>query len=369
MKLETGALGRVTGARLLFGGLILAAVARLWIMPLGSSLGLDEFGTWWVTNGRFDEILARARLFPQSVLYAAVLWLTRALAGPGEIALRLPSLLAAAAGGVLALSAGPRALRSRDRDPVGRRSSSDFARSASRRPTRGPTRLPSWRRWAPCGCWCAGSRRAGAGTRSPTWSSPARPSISSISSPRCSSFTRPTRSAGGGGGAGARPWQLLAAAAGIGLLVAPAGMLARDIGRDRAVHAFEAMPGAKALLLALVPTGVLAALLGERPRLPGLWRGVSETSLSGPEGSPSRDPLWLLALWVVVPPVLLFLIVPRHGHVDVRAAVHDVHPSGPGAAAGLVRPAGRACRRGSRGRRRLPARPDRRPGSEGGAHQ
>ena len=60
-----------------------------------SSLWLDEFGTWWATDGRFGEVLARSRLFPQSVAYGAIVWLTRSLAGAGEAALRAPSLIAA----------------------------------------------------------------------------------------------------------------------------------------------------------------------------------------------------------------------------------------------------------------------------------
>ena len=80
---------------LLCAALAAGLVARLWIAPMRSSLWLDEFGTWWVTNGRFAEILPRVRIFPQSLLYAVVIWLTRAAAGTSELALRAPSLLAA----------------------------------------------------------------------------------------------------------------------------------------------------------------------------------------------------------------------------------------------------------------------------------
>jgi hypothetical protein len=79
---------------ILCGALGAAVVTRLWIAPLSSSLWLDELGTWWVTHGRFTDILPRARLFPQSLPYAAIVWLTRAVAGAGEAALRMPSIVA-----------------------------------------------------------------------------------------------------------------------------------------------------------------------------------------------------------------------------------------------------------------------------------
>ena len=82
-------------AAFVLGGVALAALVRLWIVPLRFSLSLDEFGTWWASDGGLGEILSRARLFPQSVPYVAIVWLERALGGSGEISLRLPSLLAA----------------------------------------------------------------------------------------------------------------------------------------------------------------------------------------------------------------------------------------------------------------------------------
>lgn len=69
-------------------------VLRLWVMPLPSSLWLDEFGTVWVTDGGLGGVAARARLFPQSLPYAALVAVVRAAAGSSEIVLRLPSLVA-----------------------------------------------------------------------------------------------------------------------------------------------------------------------------------------------------------------------------------------------------------------------------------
>ncbi len=316
MKLEAGALGRGTGAGLLLGGLIVAALVRLWIAPLGSSLGLDEFGTWWVTNGSFDEILARARLFPQSVPYAAVVWLARALGGAGEVVLRLPSLLAAGAAAYWLYRLG-RELFDRE---TGLLSAAVFV---------------GFREV----CFAAGDARPYAlavlATVGALWmlvrwleTSRGRDAVGYVILACAAVYfqylfatmfvvhaayaMRRWRR-----GAGVRPWQLLAAVAGIGLLTAPAGMLAREIGRDRALHAFEAMPGAKALVLALVPTGALAALLGSALVWRALGLALPKRALAVP-AAPARnqgtapvplgDALWLLALSAVVPPVLLFLI-------------------------------------------------------------
>jgi mannosyltransferase len=63
-------------------------------MPMGSSLWLDEFGTTWVTSGAFSEIVAKARLFPQSIPYSVLTRLARAVSGSSEVSLRWPSLVA-----------------------------------------------------------------------------------------------------------------------------------------------------------------------------------------------------------------------------------------------------------------------------------
>ena len=82
-----------------------AVVVRLWGMPLWSSLWLDEFGTTWITSSPLSEIVAKARLFPQSIPYAALIRLTRSVTGSSEASLRWPSLVAMllAAGAVLCL--------------------------------------------------------------------------------------------------------------------------------------------------------------------------------------------------------------------------------------------------------------------------
>jgi len=78
--------------RLLWGvaGLMIAA---LWIRPLPSSLWIDEMGTWWVVkDGIRDAVHRSFDVQGESPLYYLVAWVTRALVGPHEWALRMPSL-------------------------------------------------------------------------------------------------------------------------------------------------------------------------------------------------------------------------------------------------------------------------------------
>src|SRR5579883_2444594 len=78
----------------LLGALLAACVFRLWIMPLPSSLWVDEIGTAFVvTHGAQDPSLAVAPQVAASVYYALPRAATR-LFGPSEVAYRLPSVLA-----------------------------------------------------------------------------------------------------------------------------------------------------------------------------------------------------------------------------------------------------------------------------------
>ncbi len=73
--------------------LLVLMVARLWLMPLGSSFWVDETATVFVVeHGVSDPSLAAAPQVPYGLYY----WLpraARALFGPSEIAYRLPSVL------------------------------------------------------------------------------------------------------------------------------------------------------------------------------------------------------------------------------------------------------------------------------------
>jgi len=81
-------------ARLVLPLLILSILA-LWILPMGSSFGLDESGNWWVLKDGFREMVERAAVWPggQSVLFNLIAMGTRAVAGDSDFALRLPAVV------------------------------------------------------------------------------------------------------------------------------------------------------------------------------------------------------------------------------------------------------------------------------------
>ncbi len=79
-----------------------ALVWALWLVPLSSSLWLDELGTWWVVKDGLGDTVHRALTFHgQSPLYYVIVWIARHVGGNSEVVLRLPSLLAAAASAFL----------------------------------------------------------------------------------------------------------------------------------------------------------------------------------------------------------------------------------------------------------------------------
>ena len=305
---ESGARGQGTGVRLLLGGLVAAVIVRLWILPLTSSLSLDELGTAWASGAGFGEILARARLFPQSVPYVTIVWLARAVGGSSELVLRLPSLAAAALATYWLYRLG-RDLFDRE---TGLYAAGIFVA-------------------IPAICFAAGDARPYAfgvvATTGALWmlvrwmergkAADALAYALLVSAAVYFQFLfaamlpvhawyaiRRSRRNNAVG-----PAQLLGVAAGVGVLTAPACWLAREVGRDRALHAFETMPGAAALVRMLVPTGVLAAVIASflvwwtfatargRRRVPVWTKPPAES-----------DALWLLALSAVVPVVLLFTL-------------------------------------------------------------
>ena len=74
----------------------------LWLVPLFSSLWLDELGTYWVVKDGLGDTVHRALTFHgQSPLYYSIVWAARSLGGNSEAVLRLPSLIATAASLVL----------------------------------------------------------------------------------------------------------------------------------------------------------------------------------------------------------------------------------------------------------------------------
>ena len=277
-------------------------------------------------------ILARARLFPQSVPYVAIVWLARAAGGSSELVLRLPSLVAAGPGRVRALPPGPGALRPRDRPSTRRGSSSRIPAICFAAGDARPYAFGVLATTGRSGCWCAGWSAAGRRMPSPTRCSFRPRFTSSSSSRRCCRSTPGMRSAAG---AGAAPLGSRAAGlrgCGVAALTAPACWLAREVGRDRALHAFEAMPGAARARAHAGAHG------GRWPRSSRAFScgGRSRPRAGGAEVTvwtrPPREPdaLWLLVLSAGRPraPSLRSVVGPS-GRVRVRPALHAVARSRP----------------------------------------
>lgn len=87
---------------------LLYAVVRGWLMPLSSSFYLDETGSVYLVSGTWSQVLERMSITIQSPLYISFLWLWSRVAGFSEVALRLPSVLAALASGYLLYRLGTR---------------------------------------------------------------------------------------------------------------------------------------------------------------------------------------------------------------------------------------------------------------------
>ncbi len=86
-------------------------VLKLWLLPLSSSFWVDETGTFWTVKDGIGEAISRCYLWPsQSPLYSGIAWAALQLGGPPEIALRLPSTLAALASIVIVYRLGLRLL-------------------------------------------------------------------------------------------------------------------------------------------------------------------------------------------------------------------------------------------------------------------
>ena len=76
-------------------GLASLAALRLWILPLRSSLWLDETVTYWSVCKGLRTAIARSQFPPgQQFVYTMIAALAIRIGGPSEVALRLPSLIA-----------------------------------------------------------------------------------------------------------------------------------------------------------------------------------------------------------------------------------------------------------------------------------
>jgi len=79
----------------LCSGVALGVILRSW--QVSESLWLDELHTSWTVGGSLSEVSERAAIGNQSPLYFWIAWFFARLPVPGEIALRLPSMLAGCA--------------------------------------------------------------------------------------------------------------------------------------------------------------------------------------------------------------------------------------------------------------------------------
>ena len=76
---------------------LILTIVLLWFVPMGTSLGLDESGNWWVIKDGFQAMLQRARVWPggQSVLFNSLVMAARSIGGHSDFVMRIPTVLAA----------------------------------------------------------------------------------------------------------------------------------------------------------------------------------------------------------------------------------------------------------------------------------
>jgi 4-amino-4-deoxy-L-arabinose transferase-like glycosyltransferase len=95
-------------ARIIWAVIVVLTLA-VCIRPMGSSLWLDELGTWWVVKDGVRDVISRSwEIQGQSPFYYLIAWATRDIAGTREWALRLPSLFFGAATAMLVYRLGRR---------------------------------------------------------------------------------------------------------------------------------------------------------------------------------------------------------------------------------------------------------------------
>ena len=89
--------------------LIAACAALLWVLPMHSSLWLDETGTFWIAKDRISDTIERAWFWSgQSPFYYLIAWLAVRVGGTSEIILRTPSLVCMAGATAILVFAGAR---------------------------------------------------------------------------------------------------------------------------------------------------------------------------------------------------------------------------------------------------------------------
>ena len=96
------------------GGVILVLAAVCWVPHLPDSLWLDETLTFWVVRDGLAETLERTVQYQPQPAYYVFIWFWTQLAGVSEVALRIPSLLAALAACVALAKLGASLTRDRE---------------------------------------------------------------------------------------------------------------------------------------------------------------------------------------------------------------------------------------------------------------
>ena len=80
-------------SRFLWPPLILSIVL-LWVVPMSTSLGMDESGNWWVIKDGFQTMLRRSLVWPTGVFYNLLAMAARSIGGDSDVVMRMPALLA-----------------------------------------------------------------------------------------------------------------------------------------------------------------------------------------------------------------------------------------------------------------------------------
>jgi hypothetical protein len=270
-----------------------------------SSLWLDESGTWWVTNGRFGEIVERARLLPESIPYAAVVWATRHVLGAGEVALRLPSLAAA----LLCVWAIHRLGRELFDRETGLLAAGLFVALPPIVQAAHEARryafvvlavvVAAWMlaRWA----------RTGRGKDAAGYASAATAIVylhylfATVLPAHAAWLALVARRRE----ARPRGAQVVGVIAAIAIFTVPAAVLIVELGRSGSLHAFREVAGMTEVVEAFLPARIVA------PPLLCILVVLAVTRMAGTSrfvwraGPEEKDALWLLTLWLVVPIALL----------------------------------------------------------------
>ncbi len=286
----------------LLGGAAALVVLRLWVMPLFSSLWLDEFGTVWVTGGGLREVAERADLFPQSLPYAGLVAVARPVLGSSEAALRLPSIVAMLAAvllvGRLARACFGRMAAAASAGVFLLFPAIEFA-AADARPYAfavlfATAALLALRRFLESGRAGDAAAYAGAAAGSVYFQYLFAASLPAHVLYALWRRRRGTRATGAA---------LMGTGVGLAALLAPAAIATAGIAGGRTVHAFGTLPGVFPLVNALVPVRVLALLLP----------AVGIAVLLGARGhrlpvgpGDARDAGVLLGAAALSPPIVLF---------------------------------------------------------------